>query len=215
MPIAPLYLTKYTIHKCHPLLPADRNACFSRVRPERSCGSQEPFYVCASQIESTCIMDSNRVAMFALTMCALLLLSLQQGAQGARMLIARAQGELPPCKDVPGGIAGWDCFDPPTTPLPPCDFKHQRPGFDCWPKSPPSAKVMVVADEAAAAGAPTTQKSAAHRVDGMLPPCKDVPGGIAGFDCFDPPTTPLPPCDFRHQRAGFDCWPKSPPAARP
>lgn len=35
-----------------------------------------------------------------------------------------------------------------------------------------------------------------------------------GFDFFDRSSTPLPPCDFNHRRAGFDCWPKELPATR-
>jgi hypothetical protein len=156
--------------------------------------------VCALlQIRRFCIMD--RVAMHPrLSLCVLLLLSLWHGVQGARILRAGVQGQLPPCKDVPGGIQNWDCYDPPSTPLPPCDFKHHSPGIDCNTdgQKPPSPKAKL--DISVAGGALTH-----HGVQGQLPPCKDVPGGIQNWDCYDPPSTPLPPCDFKHHSPGIDC----------
>jgi hypothetical protein len=157
------------------------------------------------QVRRFCIMD--RVATLPmLILCVLLLLSLGQyhGAHGSRMLRAGVQGQLPPCKDVPGGIQNWDCFDPPSTPLPPCDFKHQNPGIDCNTvgQKPPSPKAkLVVTDIFSGAGGASTH----HGVQGQLPPCKDVPGGIQNWDCYDPPSTPLPPCDFKHHSPGIDC----------
>ena len=158
-----------------------------------------------------------------LSLCVVLLLWFCHGAHGARMLIsARVQAvhELPPCKDVPGGIQNWDCYDPPSTPLPPCDFKHQNPGLDCSADPHPAATDVAHVSQIAASADPVaasdTQSSHAHGHAQQwpeLPPC-NFPGAIPGWDCFDPPTTPLPPCDFKHQRVGFDCWPKSPPASK-
>lgn len=123
----------------------------------------------------------------------LLLLQLH-GAQGR--WVGSTQGELPPCSQVPGGIPGWDCYDPPTHPLPPCDFKHQRIGFDCsgWPPASRSE----------------SQGAGRHVQGELLLPCRQVPGGIPGWDCYDPPTPGLPPCNFEHQRIGFACWPAAP-----
>ncbi|KAG0584725.1 hypothetical protein KC19_3G230500 [Ceratodon purpureus] len=160
----------------------------------------------------------ERVLMFVrLSLCVLLLFSFSPVTHGARMLSARVQAELPPCGDVPGGIPGWDCFDPPTHDLPPCDYKHQRPGIDCWPKTPPAAEVTPVRGitYSAAGGASThddaqvvaAARSGGHHVEGQLPPCKDVPGGIPNWNCYDPPSTPLPPCDYEHQNPGIDCRP--------
>ncbi|KAG0619992.1 hypothetical protein M758_4G180100 [Ceratodon purpureus] len=174
----------------------------------------------------------ERVLMFVrLSLCVLLLFSFSPVTRGARMLSARVQAELPPCEDVPGGIPGWDCFDPPTHDLPPCDYKHQRPGIDCWPKAPPAAEVMTPVrgiTYSAAGGASTHDEYAQvvaaarsgghHIVEGELPPCKDVPGGIPNWDCYDPPSTPLPPCDYEHQNPGIDCSTDSqkpkPPASK-
>jgi hypothetical protein len=151
--------------------------------------------VCALlQIKRFCIMDPR------LSLCVLLLLSLWHGAYGSRILRAGVQGQLPPCKDVPGGIQNWDCYDPPSTPLPPCDFKHHSPGIN-WNtdgQKPPAPKSKL--DISVAGGALTH-----HGVQGQLPPCKDVPGGIQNWDCYDPPSTPLPPRDFKHQNPGIDC----------
>jgi hypothetical protein len=146
----------------------------------------------------------DRVTMLPrLGLCVLLLLSVWHGAHGARVLRAGIQGQLPPCKDVPGGIPNWDCFDPPSTPLPPCDFKHHSPGIDCNTdgQKPPSPKAKLAVTILSGAGGASTH----HGIQGQLPPCKDVPGGIPNWDCFDPPRTPLPPCDFKHHSPGIDC----------
>ncbi|KAG0580552.1 hypothetical protein KC19_4G181700 [Ceratodon purpureus] len=171
----------------------------------------------------------EHVFMFArLSLCALLFFSPSYGANGAPILRPRVQAELPPCEDVPGGIQNWDCYDPPLTAFPPCDFKHQNPGIDCstdtqkpWPS--PASEEKALTDISPADFASThyiqstsTPSGSAHHFQGMLPSCKDNWGGIPGWDCFDPPTTLLPLCDFKHQRAGFDCWPRDdPPGARP
>ncbi|KAG0619786.1 hypothetical protein M758_4G165200 [Ceratodon purpureus] len=171
----------------------------------------------------------QRLVMFARpTLCVLLLLSVWHGvADGARMLTSRVEGELPPCKDVPGGIPNWDCYDPPQTPLPPCDYKHQNPGIDCStdsqkPRPPPAgskAKAKTVTHISAASTDDVQVGGGQVHVQGELPPCKDVPGGIPNWDCYDPPQTPLPPCDYKHQNPGIDCStdsqkPKPPPKAK-
>ncbi|KAG0619510.1 hypothetical protein M758_4G144500 [Ceratodon purpureus] len=168
------------------------------------------------------------VELARLTLCVLVLLSISHGTQSARMLSSRVElGELPPCKDVPGGIPNWDCYDPPLNPLPPCDFKHQNPGIDCStdsqnPRPPPApkAKAVLTSHISAASTDHDTQISDGRvHVQGELPPSKDVPGGIPNWDCYDPPRTPLPPCDFKHQNPGIDCStdsqkPRPPPKAK-
>jgi hypothetical protein len=111
------------------------------------CGSRGCMLL---QIKRFCIM--NRVV--RLSLCMLLLLSLWHGAHGARILRAGVQGELPPCKDVPGGIQNWGCYDPPSTPLPPCDFKHHSPGIDCNTdrQKPPSPKAKLALTDISSAG---------------------------------------------------------------
>ena len=162
------------------------------------------------------------VPMFArLSFCMVLLLCLWHGAHGARMLRAGVQAvhELPPCKDVPGGIQNWDCYDAPSTPLPPCDFKHQNPGLDCSADPHPAATdianeshIGATIDSAAASDKQSITGHPRHWPQ-PLPPCKDVLGGVLNQDCSDAPSTPLPPCDFKHQNPGIDCR-INPPASK-
>ena len=133
----------------------------------------------------------------------------------------QAVHELPPCKDVPGGIQNWDCYDAPSTPLPPCDFKHQNPGLDCSADPRPTAADMANESHIRATIDPAYASDHKQSITGRhpqgwpqpLPPCKDVPGGIQNWDCYDAPSTPLPPCDFKHQNPGIDCSADPHPAA--
>jgi len=106
---------------------------------------------------------------------------------------------LSPCSQKPGGISGWDCYDPPNHPLPPCDFHHQRIGVDCSGWRP------VTVSHAGAAASPTTYtfKSETRpllerHIAIDLPPCSLESSAAGGsttdsWKCYDAPTRHLPP----------------------
>lgn len=98
----------------------------------------------------------------------------------------------------PGGVPGLDCYDPPNHPLPPCDFEHQRTGFDCSVASSQSCWRRISC---------SFQEQGQTRGSGVA---SLRPRRRSWFRML-PPTQPssLPPCDFNHQRIGVDCsgWP--------